>query len=417
MDKMDESQILVEMLCRDNWENGWIKSIDFEKLIRLAKKNLVLSSLAHFIFEKNIDHFFRESSVYPILKESLLLNQRDTFVYKKTLNHIKKTFSEINIDICLLKGLSLPWKIPRDMGDLDLLVYEKDLLPAIEAMENLGFSYQGYRRNRFIKNSEFRNWKKLMTWSNQFEFLDQKTGLLVELHTNFFEQYRVYHINLDLFLGKINEFRERSLWSAELECKTLSLEDKVWLLSIHNSLKRSVSKNSFVLRNVLDMRYLLKSGQIRWDELIKRALETDTLVFLMYSLEMTNSFFSDLLLEEPLSRGNSLLTVKGKVLKRSLHNCFYNLETINFFKRFVFQMILPFFQKSRLSHKFGSLLILPVLFPPVKRLKELYNLPRWMFPVFYLIEPLRWINMAIYKIKSRKTELYFTHNQDSNHAE
>ncbi len=124
---MNASRIIVEMLVQNNWQNDWIRQIDSEKLINLAIDNKVLSNLSHWIFENNIDHHFKSTNTYPLLVESLLLNERDIRSYKKVLNLLNCEFAKSRIDICLLKGLSLRGKSPRDMGDLDILIHEGDL--------------------------------------------------------------------------------------------------------------------------------------------------------------------------------------------------------------------------------------------------------------------------------------------------
>jgi hypothetical protein len=405
---MDESAVIIEMLCRNNWCDKWMEELNPEKLIYLCEKNKVLSPLAHFIFENKIETPFKKTSVYPCLKESLLLYQRDQLAYKKILSQILELFSRKNIDICLLKGLSIPGTLPRDMGDLDLLIHPEDLLEAIDVMEFLGCKYTGFERNRYMKKDEYRNWEKLQIWSNQYEFLHEESGVLVELHSNFFESSRVYRLNLDPFLDSIGDFWERSVYSEKLSCKVLSPEDKIWLLSLHNSFKRSAATEMFALRNILDMKNLIISGPVDWDVLIERCRETGTLIFLIYTLEMTCLFFPEMDLYRTVETGNSLLNKPELFLKRIMHKCFYNLDTFNYSQNLLFRIFLPLIMPSRWYHKLESILFLPVLFPHRWRLRQIYCLPPYSKLVYftYFLEPVRWFRIAMRKLKSPRPDLF-----------
>lgn len=409
--KIDESQVLVEILCNNKWNDNWIEDIETDVFIKLAVKNKVLSTVSHKIFEKGIDSLFQGTKAHSRLKEALLLNQRDILAYKTILNLLTHHFSEKNIDLCLLKGLSLVGDVPRDMGDLDLLIHEADLLIAIELMEELGFSYVGDKRNHYIKKTEVRKWDKLKTWSNQFEFFDRETGVLVELHTNLFERYRVYPFKLDLFLDSIDEFWLRSIWSEKLQCRILSIEDRLWLLTMHNSIKRSAPNNQFVLRSILDIRNILEEYSPDWINIIERALKTNTLVFLIYSLEMTSLFFPQLIEEKPILSGNLLLNRKEKKLKQVMDRCFLNLKYVDNYFIIIYRFILPFIVKSRLSHKLKSISILGILFPPYWRLHTVYGVSEnsKLLPFLYIFEPIRWLKMAIIAIR-RKSERKFKNN-------
>jgi len=401
---MDESRIIIEMLVNDNWQSNWIGFINCDKLINLAIENKVLSTFSHWIFENNIESYFKNTTAYPLIVEALLLNERDIRAYEKVLNLLYSEFSKIGIDICLLKGLSLKGKRPRDMGDLDILIHDYDLKKAIVKMEELGFSYQGYIRNDRISKREARNWDKQLLWNNQFQFLDPNDDLLVEIHTNLFERRRVYKFNLDPLLNGIEDFWTRSINSSELHCPVLSVEDRLWLLCLHNSTHRTAVSNSFVLRTVLDMINLINSEHIDWISLFKRSRETDTLVFVIYSLEMINFFLPGIIPEKTISSGNRQLNAPKQIMKKIMHKCYNDLERSHYFYKFLFSLILPFVQKSFFFQKFSSILILPTLFPSSVRLRHIYGLPKGSPLVIftYFIEPFRWISVAVFVLFKKK---------------
>lgn len=395
--KRDESQIILDILCNNRWEDNWITSINQEIFINIAKKNRVLSSLAHIILNNKKDNSLKNTPLYRVLKESLLMNQRDKYAYQEVLNLLQIHFAKKQIDSCLLKGISLQGSIPRDMGDLDLLIHPKDLISAITTLEELGFIYQGHKRNIHMKRREIRNWKELVTWSNQFEFLHSQTGVLVELHTNFFERYRIYRFNLDPLLNKVDDFWERCTWSESIQCKELSPEDKLLLLSIHNSIKRSAPKGLFAFRNILDMKNLIENSKVNWEPLIKTAKSTNTLTFLVYSLEMASMFFPHLELNDAISKGYKELKFREKFLTNIMIKCYTNLEYSHYLYSFLFRLFLPLCQKSRFTQKLSSLLILPALFQPKWKLRIIYQLPTKSKLVFftYFLEPIRWVRVAL----------------------
>jgi hypothetical protein len=389
------------MLNRGNWQNFWIEDLDFDKFISIAEKNKVLSTISSFIFENKIEKLFRNSGVYHQLLESLLLNKRDLQVYKKNLSYISDQFSRNNIAFCLLKGLSLKGKLPRDMGDLDILIHPEDLERAIGILEEQGYTYQGYIRNDLIRKKEARDWNKLLQWNNQFQFLDPLNAILVEVHTGFFERRRVYPFNLDPFLNEIDDVWKRTIDSEELQCRILSPEDRFWLLSMHNSINRCVTKKSFVLRNILDMKNLINSQFIDWPALFERARKSDTLVFIIYSLEMINTFIPGCIDKELIFYGNQSLSVKKKLMKKIMHSCYIDLEKIHYLNRFLYNLLLPFIQKSRFTQKLKSIFILPVFYPSPRRLRQIYGLQKESVLVIctYFLEPFRWFIVAMGKLK------------------
>lgn len=400
-EKMDECRVLVSALSSEQWDSHWLDGIDPLKLIALAEKSKVLSPFAWFIFQKGYDKDFKDNKARSLLRSALLLNERDRNVAKDRLDSLAPQFQRENIPFLLLKGLSLAGSKPRDMGDMDLLIKPDDLETSIAILESQGFVYTGAERGYHKKRGEAGNWEKLLKWSNQFEFLHRESGLLIELHTDFFHRYRLYRFNLDPLLDKIDSFWERAVLSSELNCLILSAEDRLLLLSIHNSIKRTAARKNFAFRNILDMKLILEKESLDWEMLFQIADETETLVFLIYSLEMTEMFFPGLVPTAMIEQANSRFSGRKKLLKSIMRRCYAGLDSSNHFFMFLYDYWLPFAMKSRLRHKISSLCLLPVIYPEPHRLRQIYGLPKGspLVVITYLLEPARWIRYLVKKGK------------------
>jgi len=389
---MYESRIIIDMLCHDRWDDSLAKEMNPDKLLSLAHRNLVVAPLSRYVFDHKLDRHFTASPARRRMKESILLQERDKIVWLEALRSLVRAMEGEDIEVLLLKGLSYEMQSPRDMGDLDLLIRPDKLKQAIYLLEKKGYVYTGGERGFHKRKGEAGNWDRLILWSNQFEFLDRETGLLVELHTEFFHRDRVYRFNPEPLLDKIDGFWERSICSEALGCRILSVEDRLLLLSIHSAVKRSAPAGTFALRNILDIREFILFHKIDWTALLLRAKETEMLLFLIYSLEMVLRFFPDLPVDGILQMGNSCLTPFQNFFKGIMHSCYYDLETSCHSWVVQFRFLLPFAVKSRLKHILSSILILPVLFPEPWRLRQIYGLPHhspWFF-LTYPLEPIRW---------------------------
>ncbi|MBB6479621.1 nucleotidyltransferase family protein [Spirochaeta isovalerica] len=394
---MNESRIIIDTLCHGRWDDTRAAEMDPRKLLSLAHRNKVLVPLSRYVFDHRIDHFFKGTTSLRRMRETLLLHERDKGIWLETLHSLVPQMEEAGIDVLLLKGLSYETDIPRDMGDLDLLVRPEQLEKAIALLEKNGFVYAGGNRGFHKRKGEAGNWERLKPWSNQFEFLNEKTGLLIELHTEFFHRDRVYRFSFDSLLDRIEDFRRRSVYSKELKCRILSVEDRLLLLCIHTAVKRAAPKKTFALRNILDIENFIAAHPVDWQVLQRTAEETGMLLFLLYSLETAKRFFPDLPGGDILKAGNDRLTSFQRRFKKNMHNCFYDLDTARYFRTVLYELGLPFAVKSRLKHKISSICVLPVLFPEPWRLRQLYGFSRhspWFF-LAYPLEPVRWIRVAL----------------------
>ena len=95
-----------------------------EKVRELASRHLLSSPLASEILRQGI----KSGDSLHWAAATILSSERDAALYDKSLRRIRALLSANGIPIILLKGKSLAFGKPRDMGDIDLLVPEAALL-------------------------------------------------------------------------------------------------------------------------------------------------------------------------------------------------------------------------------------------------------------------------------------------------
>ncbi len=314
----------------------------------------------------------------------------------------KKTIALIvETSVCptLLKGESLALGNPRDMGDVDLLIPEGQLISTIQLLESNGYAYVGFERNMFIKNCEYRNWDRLLKWSNQFEFREPETGVLIELHTSFFETARVYDEKLTGLRYALNDFTASSILDPVSECRYLCAEDRLILLALHGTLKRSPVRKDFILRHLFDLRNLVSAG-IDWCALETRAVKFGLIYYLAAFLRLNDLFSQPCSPPGFIERLESHLVPRQLWLLGRLLACIKDIDVYDRFAIFQYRLVAPFILQGSVRAKIRSILLFPLFMQPTYKLARLYGLPqRSVFAVLlYALEPLRYLIRLIRKI-------------------
>ena len=366
--------------------DGW-------KLLKVLKTNKLLRRTA---FECKVNNKCPGSDdefLVSRFNRFLLLWEREKRIYLDALADLNASFGDEGIESCVLKGLSLGLPdIPRDVGDLDILIRETDLLKAIDIMTAKGYVYVGDRRKAFLKRAENGgNFSALMKWSNQYEFLDEKTGLLVELHTNFFERKRVYHFDMDPLWHSVDAVFCRKLASDRLGCNVLCTEDRLWLLAMHAGIRGTQTRGMFIFRHYLDMAELIRNNTVDWDALYRHGDSTDTLGFMYFTFTMLALFFPDAMDRSFLKRLKNGLS-RGKITLHDIQlRCFRSMTSFNKFYVLLYKIMLPFCYNGSAWERLLSVLIIPRAVRERAHLANMYGIdPRmWYVPFLYLWEPCR----------------------------
>lgn len=366
-----------------------------QTLSRLAFNHKVITPLAHRIeSEGNLPDSWRRWAAFIALA-----SQRDarlrTLGARKTVDLLEG----IGVSPVLLKGSSVALGKPRDVGDVDLLIPPASLKKVISLLETHGYLYRGFERNMYIRRREYRDWDRLLGWANQFEFTDPDTGTLIELHTHFFERGRVYTEDLSVLHDGMDQFVAASVVDPETGFRFLSLEDRALLMALHAGVKRSPERKGFVLRQLLDLRYLVDTG-LCWESLERRAFQFNAAHHLFFLLRLFERFAG------PCAPPGYVEGIEAKLPKSLLRlqylhlRCLRDVGSYNRGAIFAYRFLSPFVLRSSLTARLRSLLIFPLILPYRWNIEKIYGLnPRSRLAFFfYLLEPGRLVYRTIRKL-------------------
>ena len=331
--------------------------------------------------------------------KNILVSEHDATLCAEATKKTLVILETVNIYPVVIKGASLAFGNPRDAGDVDLLIHESCLLEVIRCLESKGYLYRGFERNIHIRPCEHRNWKRLLRWANQFEFTEPDTGVLVEVHTSFFETGRLYEEKLAGLRSSIKEFLSSAVLDEKTNFKFLSLEDRVLLLAMHCGLKRSPSRKSFILRQLLDFRSLMEHG-FDWDRLEARAFHFKVAQHVLILLRFYEVWVGDTTLQHYIIRYESRLPWLMVKLQNIHSRCLTPDGSYDSLAILAYRILAPYISKGTFSAKIKSLLVFPLFFPEPYEIAEMYGLSVRSRMVFlcYLIEPLRIVFRLVSKL-------------------
>ncbi|MBN2508893.1 MAG: nucleotidyltransferase family protein [Spirochaetales bacterium] len=383
-------------------------AVDASRFWSLLKQNKLLRRTAYeFTVNKNPPLPALLSGLGPRFEQLLLLWEQEKQVYLRAFSAISSAFLKAGIESCLLKGLSMGNPdIPRDMGDLDILVRQNNLMKAAGILQELGYEYTGDGRKARLKGCERGgNFEALQKWSNQFEFFDEKTGLLVEVHTNFFERRRVYAFDIDPIWNSVEAVFQRRRVSPALGFTVLNEEDRLWLTAMHAAVRATPTRGMFVFRYYLDMAELVGSSDIDWDALILHARLTRTQGFMWYSFIMCNRFFPGTVSSSVLGRLWNDLTAGKKLLHRLQLACFRSMQKESTLHVLLFRLMLPFCYNGSIGERVKSILVIPHIVHNRVGIARIYGVDpgEWFVPLLYGVEPFRLCVSLLRRIAGRST--------------
>lgn len=366
--------------------SGHLIQCDPERLTNQARLHKLLAPLAQAVLaEDAAPRTWKRWALFRSMAEERALES-----YGRACGKTAELLGTIGVNPVILKGASLSFGRPRDAGDVDFLIPEESLVAAIHTLENAGYRYRGYERNRFIRRGENRNWTKLLRWSNQFEFTEPDTGALVELHTRFFEPRRVYAEDLSALHRNLGGFVDRSVKAPEFSGRFLSLEDRALLFSMHVALKRGPANRDFILRHVDDFRRICDAGP-DWDLAVRRASELGIAHHLYLAATLLGRFRGAAVPERLAALAEGAVSKRAASLERLHSRCLIDVDRYDRPLILLYQWLAPLVLPSSWGTRFRSLAVFPLFLPPVRKLERIYGLrPRSAFGfALYLLEPIR----------------------------
>jgi hypothetical protein len=357
-----------------------------EELRRLAVSHLVLAPLAERIgAEEGIEPRWRRWSALVSLAA-----RNDALRCERGRARTIGILLSRGISAITIKGPSLSFGQPRDEGDVDLLIPAESLEEAISALESEGYSYCGFDRNFFIKPSENRDWKRLSRWSVQYEFIEPRSGTLVEIHIALFDTARIYDLDMSRLRAAVPEFAAASVMDPATGLRFLSLEDRALLLAVHAWIKRSPSNLGFVLRHILDLKALSANG-LDWERTVDRAFRYKIAPHLLLLLRLSGSIAGFRPPAGIVERIEAGIPRRVAALVGLHLNCMVTLTRTSREYRFAYRFLSPFVLRGTTRARVRALLVIPLLVPRTYELATAYGLPRrtrWAF-LLYAVEPLR----------------------------
>ena len=396
-DNSNEETVLLRLI-RGEPLGPALGSCNPEELTRLAIAHKVLALLSsRMAAEKGVDATWKRCASC-----ASLASDRDARLRSRAAQKTVALLEADGILPVVLKGPSLALGRPRDEGDVDLLIPISALTRAIGLLEGAGYDYRGYERNMFIRRGEYRDWKRLSRWSAQFEFLDPDTGTLIELHTAFFETARVYLENLSPLRAAMDEFIASSVTDATSGYRFLTLENRALLLALHAGIKRAPYKKEFILRHLADLRTLSDAG-LDWELLAIAAFRFGAAHHLVLLLRLHETYAGPCAPPGYVEGLEARLSPAVRYLIRLHLRCLRGLHGVEQYDRkaiFLYQLISPFVLKGTVRSRLRSLLVLPLVFPPLHQLANIYGLPqrsRLTF-LYYLLEPPNWFFRQLRKV-------------------
>lgn len=215
---------------------------------------------------------------------------------------IAKILNDNGIPIVVLKGYAIKYfrpDLPRPMGDIDIIVKEKDYLKCIEICKKLG-----YRCSFFIHSVDLHE-------------PDSEEGLL-DIH-RYIDMGSKYERNYNKGLFK----RAKKVVDNGIEMLIPSYEDLFFLIliNISKNLYERSSKASNIY-GLFDCAYLLSREDFNWQTVIDNIKQTHTATKASFVVKFMNSIVPGLIPEEFL---------KHELLKKNSTNYFTLMKFNDFF--------------------------------------------------------------------------------------
>ncbi|MBP7735421.1 MAG: nucleotidyltransferase family protein [Spirochaetes bacterium] len=401
---MKIEDILIVELCKKRKNIALIENILQNSKINLGRflskvdkhlvKPVVLSELVKYHLPEPMKSEISAAAKEAVLN-TVLLNQ----MILKECTRIQTALADHGIECVLIKGLSLDFTGLRTVGDIDILVREKDLLAANKLVTLVDYNYVGDIMNPLVRKEEKKNIALQMDWNNQFQYYNKKNALLLELHTNFFERSRVYEFDLDGLLNNINIFWDKRLWNEKLRSFVLCNEDLLLLMCLHTALKRAPYSNQFVMRNALDIADLIQQG-IDWDRVLMISGQLGVSSFVLFSLKLSRRLL-DLEVPEHIITDLNGQCTSGQRLCVTIHlGCFHDLVSSWFICTRLYKLLAPFVYQKKWMPRLKGILLIDLLFPPKRTMASFFKL-KWDNPFVYatyLLNPIRWTILIVRRI-------------------
>jgi hypothetical protein len=365
-------------------------SLNWNYVLAVAGKNAVLPLVG-----KNLLSYHTlglPAEVKGFLTEHLNAHlQRNMFLTGKLLEIIR-SFDAEGIAILPFKGPVLATQAYGDLSarkyvDLDILVQPKQLEPAIRLLQDGGF--RPISDIRWLKKS---NWHLR---DKKDIYFRSATGMVnVELH------WKLSGSHFDL------PFEMNGLWArlekislANVDVRTLPFDDLLIYLCLHGS-RHGWERFGWIC----DVNELIQSQEsIRWEPVIRKARNLGCENVLNLGLYLVHDFFGhEFAFRSWQTVKNDLMFMTcAKRIRSQLFTEHHKVMKIG--DRYAYHLTLKEYRRDRWKLHFHYIWwYLKIIFTPRATDSVVFNLPRALEPLYYVMRPLRlFYNYALKSNKRR----------------
>jgi len=390
----NDSDKIIFYLEKDNLDWKYVKDAITKNKIRILFSHILSSYMSKIKYD----------DIKKFIKNSLIEFDLNRKIYLMELNAVKEKFIRSNIEFVLLKGLTINYKGCRDIGDLDILIKEQDLLKASELLNQLNYHYTKISRKQILSKKELIDISNQLHWNNEFGFYNNNNKLLIELHTNLFQKKYIYIENIEILINKIEQIWENKIFDENLKCNSLSNEYLLLLLCMHASIKRTLYNDRFALRGIIDIKNTV-SKKINWNHFKEIVVSMKVTPYIYFALQLTDQFLSLEDIKDVILFFKKQLTKKELFIIKIHNKCFYNLDKASITYTNIYKFLLPFILGRRTFFDIiKTILLIRFIFPYKSRMEEIYKINRNSPFIYltYLINPFRWIYLILKRIFLKK---------------
>jgi hypothetical protein len=357
-DEINEIEKLIDKL---NWKK-FLKITDNQSITPLIYKNLLKLKNKNSIPENIITSL--KNRYLKVLSKNIILYEH--------LKIIINEFNNKNIPVIALKGIYYAEHLYneiaiRQIGDIDLLIKEKDIEKVITTLLSLG-----YTATKFLTLSE--SFNKEIKHRHLSPFV--KNGVSVEIHTKIADSDTV---NLS-----VEELWERAINVTinSTKCLALSVNDNIMHLCLHIFEHiNGCSTIIILLHSFTDLYEFINKNKenIRWDNLIANCKKYNCLKEIINILYLSDKYFKSQLPENILSENKNLIENKFEEYFL-MHLTNDKKIAVIFNSQFTENLI-----SNNLKIKNKYLFLFKTVFPSINFMKERYKTNNPFIVLYYYL--------------------------------
>lgn len=366
------------------------QNIDWQYLIQLAGQHQVISLIYHNLAATCSDAIPSEINAY--LHHRFQINAQRNLFTTSELIKIYQLFQANNIFVIPFKGMTLATIAYKNLAfriscDIDLLIDKKDILPATKLLKSLG--YEATKGTAAVKNnSDLRYGPFLQSESNQkgYDFVNKDKNIAIDLQWSLTTKAQCHYFSLD-FEQLQQNLAEVSL--AGIKLPQFSPENMFLFLCFHGSKHCWQS-----LKWVCDLaEFIGTHPELDWQAIELQAHEMKLTTMLHLSMFLVNDLYGTQIPE------NLSLAMSKKTRAYSL---FKQVRRLIFTRRFT-QWEDYIFIFNITDSWLGKLKFLSTLiFTPTMKEFHSITLPKYLFPLYYVIRPCRLFSSYFISSASQK---------------